>query len=1289
MKKYPLPALACLCLLVFAFSSSLAASNDSAWGLLWTNDYQGASASFSRILAADKDNQDARRGLLMAQLALGNETGVLETLKDYTPKAPHSQYDYLLLGWLEHNTDMEGKQFRKLMYEFARQLAKDKQLDPVSKRWIVSKELNYLQELGVKDEILKCAQPLNRISDWTLLGPFDNTSDSGHRKDHVANFNFEPQTKYTGKFGQPIHWFHPRVYSLDGTFAPQQYFFRKKFTTAYAQTRVGVKEAGTYMLSVGYSGDVDLYLDGELFRQCPRESSADESLHWLVDLPAGWTQIGVKISNREDASVFSCALSQVDGSPTQGLVVDAAGNGFNPAPDLNVRPVPNPLLQKIAATAAAAPDDPQAFFWNILRVRLEEVPDTVEEFCTQDLVAHADCGLIRLAAFEIMDRRGDSRSALARDMLKVAPGLAEASIIKARMELDKDRNPEAREALKGVSAPDGSCLTATMLKIMSLEGSELWADAKSEAVKAAREFPDEPGPYQALVRYDDKMGAMGDKNDHRKKAMARLTPFKRLSLEFRMHFEKENFGNARGDITELRDLFPASDVLWYYTVLAMAWDSDNENALRQNIWSLESFPQSLSLLTNLADFAQSKYTLKSQLYETMFKPDLAQAIGAILKRRDPGEVEALRKLLKKGATRILQRALDVDPGNFEIRDKISALLDMPPISKTLPDPKVEDIVKLRVDPKDYPGDDSVVLFSSSRRLVFDRRASLLDNVMAVQILSEDGIKQWENIDLGDNPFRDLKVLAKEIIKKDGPQSTGKKFLNKIMFPGLTTGDVILVHYRTNSYVSGNLAGNFWDQHVFSFRSSPCVTSTYELILPDGLVPQTHLWNAGTYLAEGYPRNEAMDGKRVKTVWRFENLPAATREPLAPSSLQTMPWLDISTIHSWRDIAGWYLDIAGGQTDADTDVQAKGKELTADCQTESEAVAHIFDFVANDIRYESVPFFQSGYVPRAAGDVLADGYGDCKDKACLMISLLNTAGYQGYSFALVTPGAPADCTFLPSPRFNHVIVFKLDQDKTVHWYDPTYAKSEPEQIPRYLAGVPSLIADPRVSELVNITTADFREYPYLVDATAVLDDRGDGVITQTETLNQVDHIAWLRSELSGMTDKELKARQNTAEAIEYPGAEVLEVSVEGLEPGTTPVVMKTKYKVPELGEMDDGILSIKLPWSSQLVDRYSAVVAQQVRELPIDLWSMDLCEKEILQIQLPAGRLLASVPEGKDLVWRACHYTTHYVKNRGGITATRELAIAGAKVSTTDYPDFKSWLDEVRRDLNRTHHMRTN
>ncbi len=93
-------------------------------------------------------------------------------------------------------------------------------------------------------------------------------------------------------------------------------------------------------------------------------------------------------------------------------------------------------------------------------------------------------------------------------------------------------------------------------------------------------------------------------------------------------------------------------------------------------------------------------------------------------------------------------------------------------------------------------------------------------------------------------------------------------------------------------------------------------------------------------------------------------------------------------------------------------------------------------VQNEVRYVGIEVGAGGYFARPPETVVDQGFGDCKDKALLLVTLLRALGIaadvaladldQGYGLSDVLPGAGA---------FDHMIV-RARLDGRFHWFDPT-------------------------------------------------------------------------------------------------------------------------------------------------------------------------------------------------------------------------------------------------------------
>lgn len=113
-----------------------------------------------------------------------------------------------------------------------------------------------------------------------------------------------------------------------------------------------------------------------------------------------------------------------------------------------------------------------------------------------------------------------------------------------------------------------------------------------------------------------------------------------------------------------------------------------------------------------------------------------------------------------------------------------------------------------------------------------------------------------------------------------------------------------------------------------------------------------------------------------------------------------------------------------------ELEARLSEVVAGASTLADSIEAVYRWVAQDIRYASISLGRGGYQPRPAGEVLATGVGDCKDKTTLFLSLVARMGVEGYP-VVVSTGRRVQPD-LPSIRqFNHMVAAIKPEDEWVY------------------------------------------------------------------------------------------------------------------------------------------------------------------------------------------------------------------------------------------------------------------
>jgi hypothetical protein len=126
--------------------------------------------------------------------------------------------------------------------------------------------------------------------------------------------------------------------------------------------------------------------------------------------------------------------------------------------------------------------------------------------------------------------------------------------------------------------------------------------------------------------------------------------------------------------------------------------------------------------------------------------------------------------------------------------------------------------------------------------------------------------------------------------------------------------------------------------------------------------------------------------------------------------------------NWNEMGTWYNDLTRGRRDASPAVKQKVRELTAGAPTPLAKMRVLANFLQRDVRYVAIELGIGGVQPHPAADVFAHLYGDCKDKATLLSSMLHEAGIESY---YVVINSERDAVAAGTPphidAFNHAIL----------------------------------------------------------------------------------------------------------------------------------------------------------------------------------------------------------------------------------------------------------------------------
>ena len=331
-----------------------------------------------------------------------------------------------------------------------------------------------------------------------------------------------------------------------------------------------------------------------------------------------------------------------------------------------------------------------------------------------------------------------------------------------------------------------------------------------------------------------------------------------------------------------------------------------------------------------------------------------------------------------------------------------------------------------------------------------------ETVARIRVQSEAGVQQWGQIQIGYNSANErVEIAYVRVIKADGsivkagedsvqdltapvereaPVYTDYR-QKHITVPGLRPGEVL--EYDMVTVIHTPLAaGQFWADYDFD-KNNIMLDEELDVDVPSdrpiklknkpGLDPKIteasgrriYHWTSTHLVREDDEKDKDKD--------------KAKKKKKKPSD-EERPDVQLTTFVSWEQIGNWYAGLDKDRRAPSPEVRAKAEELTKGLDSELDKVQALYDFVAKNFRYVSLSLGLGRYQPHAAGDVLHNQYGDCKDKHTLLASMLEAEGLHASS-VLINSSRKLDPD-VPSPsQFDHVITM-LPMGKEEVWMDTT-------------------------------------------------------------------------------------------------------------------------------------------------------------------------------------------------------------------------------------------------------------
>lgn len=217
-----------------------------------------------------------------------------------------------------------------------------------------------------------------------------------------------------------------------------------------------------------------------------------------------------------------------------------------------------------------------------------------------------------------------------------------------------------------------------------------------------------------------------------------------------------------------------------------------------------------------------------------------------------------------------------------------------------------------------------------------------------------------------------------------------------------------------------------------------------------------------------PEVEDLGGGVIRRTWSLNKLSGFSIENGMPTFDELIPILDITTVKSWTEVDEWAYGIYGPASIPNSSIISQAKKITLNKKNNKEKIKAIYKYVQENIRYVAAYIDRGGYVPHEAGDVFVNKYGDCKDQAILVISLLRAVGIEAMPVLMRLYPEVRINKEIPTKDFSHMIVY-VPGEKI--WLDTSGAEAQFPAIDWTMENRLAFIIDGKGGKLKSIPSSN--------------------------------------------------------------------------------------------------------------------------------------------------------------------------------------------------------------------------
>lgn len=1205
------------------------------WEKFFKNQYKEAGKEFKSVGSSDPE---AYLGLAFINWQEYKYEDAFENIVSYYEEA-QAPLPYLYSLWLTpcimENYDKKSDD----QVDFIEDLLEDQGLDAAFKAMSYFILGNHYHEVGDFKDAREYYNQINAIEPWQITGRFENISRSGYNKNYDPVTHPKSDAVFINKNGAPVKWFEIPEFPLE-TWIYMNYYDYINNAIYFLQTFVNSPKTQELQLRVGVSGSVKAWVNDKLMFEEPEErNNGHDSYVFTVKLNKGYNRILFQIGASEiDRLNISARLTDKQGKSVEGLTFEPTYHPYVKEKEFESEVIPNQYVQYFEEKINA---DKDKLLNYILLSKIYSRMDMVEKALELLLKAKErapDSYFVRTRLLEIYFQR-ENRTKTAETIEWLRNHDAENVYSLQYMFNEAMRNEDYEKAESYINKMD-SIYGKNEIYYKSYIEYTGERDETKKLIEAINDAYDKYPDNETFVYFKYLLHKEVYKSLTGAASLLKSYSKKNYSGDLQKilastYFEQGNKKKGFKILEELAENQPAAVGFW--------------KAISNQYYQLQDYEKAAEYMekcNKMAPYYASYKTDLGNIYEQQLKKD-----------------KAIEKY---------KECIEYAPTFYANRKKLQEMEGRKYIFEYFEEEDVYELYENAPGADEYPEDNSVILLRNVQLAVYPEGGSEEKNIIVIKVFDNAGVDNWKEYYISHNHNNQELIIEKaEVLKANGNKIPAEVNGAHIVFTNLAEGDAIHLNYKKKNYYGSKLSKHFWDKHYMQLFY-PVLKDRYSLIVPKDKKFSYKMMNNDTL----QPEIKELEHNNLRYTWELKNIESVKSESYTPALTEYGDVLFISSLPDWNFVASWYNDLTEGKVKMEFEAGQLLKELFPEGieLSDKEKVIKIYNHIVNNIRYSSISFRQSSYVPQDPTKTLNTRLGDCKDLSLLFVTLCREIGLEARLVLNNTRNNGKNDLPLPSISFNHCIA-KVTIDGEDYFVELTSDKlpfgaltgslfesfilviNEDNDAPRYL----------------NPETRKFNT----INRDITVHFENGQMVVKRESYKTGKYAESIRGSYRNLGEKRQKKEMTEAISDDFENYLTIEhLEFRNLDTITDTVFYDYSFKLNNPFNKVGTLYLFKLPWANEF--EQLDFLSNAERKYPISIWKFDEINRttENMEVTIPADKKLFEMPESQTIDSKYATYTIEFNKKGNKLFVEKKIKYKTGYIPVDEYEAFRSFYQKV-------------